>query len=97
MYKRQDITRLTFAIDALHPNDNLEWVNLGFEFASRDMFFLRGGVSTLFRQDTEEGLTLGSGFNYRLPGSSTQIKLDYSNSEFGNLRDVQRLSIGIHF
>ena len=61
------------------------------------MFFLRGGVSTLFRQDTEEGLTLGSGFNYRLPGSSTQIKLDYSYSEFGKLRDGQRLSIGIHF
>ncbi len=92
-----DFTRLTFAVDALHPNDNLEWVNLGFEFASRDMFFLRGGFSTLFRQDTEEGLTLGSGFNYRLPGSSTQIKLDYSYSEFGKLRDVQRLSIGIHF
>ena len=92
-----DFSRLTFAIDALHPNDNVEWVNLGLEFASRDMFFLRGGISTLFREDTEEGLTLGSGFNYRLPGSSTQVKLDYSYSEFGKLRDVQRLSIGIHF
>jgi len=92
-----ELSRLTFAIDALHPNDNVEWVNLGLELASRDMFFLRGGYSTLFRQDTEEGLTLGSGFNYRLPGSSTQIKLDYSYSEFGRLRDVQRLSIGIHF
>tara|TARA_B110000003_G_scaffold275425_1_gene318008 strand:- start:323 stop:1348 length:1026 start_codon:yes stop_codon:yes gene_type:complete len=92
-----DFSRLTFAIDALHPNDNVEWVNLGLEFASRDMFFLRGGISTLFREDTEEGLTLGSGFNYRLPGSSTQIKLDYSYSEFGRLKDVQRLSIGVHF
>ena len=34
-----DFSRLTFAIDALHPNDNVEWVNLGLEFASRDMFF----------------------------------------------------------
>ena len=92
-----DFSRLTFAIDALHPNDNVEWVNFGLEFASRDMFFLRGGMSTLFRENSEEGLTLGSGFNYRLPGSSTQIKLDYSYSEFGKLRDVQRLSIGIHF
>ena len=92
-----DFSRLTFAIDALHPNDNVEWVNFGLEFASRDMFFLRGGMSTLFRENSEEVLTLGSGFNYRLPGSSTQIKLDYSYSEFGKLRDVQRLSIGIHF
>ena len=92
-----DFSRVTFAIDALHPNDNVEWINFGLEFSSREMFFLRGGFSTLFREDTEEGLTFGSGFNYRLAGSSTQIKLDYSYSEFGKLRDVQRLSIGIHF
>ena len=92
-----DFSRLTFAIDALHPNDNVELVNFGIEFSSREMFFLRGGFSTLFSEDSEEGLTFGSGFNYRLAGSSTQIKLDYSYSEFGKLRDVQRLSIGIHF
>tara|TARA_Y100000748_G_scaffold302425_1_gene304641 strand:- start:1826 stop:2851 length:1026 start_codon:yes stop_codon:yes gene_type:complete len=94
---KTDQTRMTFALDALHPNDNVEWVNFGLEFASREMFFLRGGYSTLFRKDSEEGLTFGSGLNYRLPGSSTQIKLNYSYSEFNRLKDVQRLSIGIHF
>jgi hypothetical protein len=89
--------RLSFAVDALHPNDNLEWVNAGLEYASMDMFFLRAGMSTLFRKDTEEGLTLGSGLHYKIAGSSTQIKLDYSYSTFGRLKNVQRLSIGVHF
>ena len=89
--------RLSFAVDALHPNDNLEWVNIGMEYAAMDMFFLRAGISTLFRQDTEEGLTLGSGLNYRLAGTSTQIKIDYSYAAFGKLKNVQRLSIGVHF
>ena len=78
--------RLSFAVDALHPNDNLEWVNIGMEYAAMDMFFLRAGISTLFRQDTEEGLTLGSGLNYRLAGTSTQIKIDYSYAAFGKLK-----------
>ncbi len=89
--------RLSFAVDALHPNDNLEWVNFGMEYAAMDMFFLRAGMSTLFRKDTEEGLTLGSGLNYRVAGTSTQIKIDYSYAAFGKLKNVQRLSIGVHF
>ena len=92
-----DNNRLSFAVDALHPNDNLEWVNAGLEYASMNMFFLRAGMSTLFREDTEEGLTLGSGLHYKLAGTSTQIKLDYSYSTFGKLKNVQRLSIGVHF
>ena len=64
---------------------------------SNELFFLRTGMSTLFREDTEEGLTLGTGLNYRLAGTSTQIKLDYSYAAFGRLKNVQRLSIGVHF
>ena len=54
-------------------------------------------MSTLFRIDSEEGLTLGSGLHYKIAGSSTQIKLDYAYSTFGRLKNVQRLSIGVHF
>ncbi len=31
--------RLSFAVDALHPNDNVEWVNAGLEYALAETFF----------------------------------------------------------
>ena len=89
--------RLSFAVDALHPNDNVEWVNAGLEYALAETFFLRSGVTTLFREDSEEGFTFGGGVHYRIGGSTTQIKLDYSYSAFGRLKNVQRLSLGIRF
>ena len=67
--------RLSFAVDALHPNDNVEWVNAGLEYAVAETFFLRSGITTLFREDSEEGLTFGSGVHCRIGGSATQIRL----------------------
>ncbi|MBT3479487.1 MAG: PorV/PorQ family protein [Candidatus Marinimicrobia bacterium] len=89
--------RLSFAVDALHPNDNVEWVNAGFEYALAETFFLRGGMTTLFREDSEEGLTFGGGINYRVGGSATMLKIDYSYSAFGRLKNVQRLALGLRF
>ncbi|MFQ6612276.1 MAG: PorV/PorQ family protein [Fidelibacterota bacterium] len=89
--------RISFTVDALHPNDNMEWVNTGFELGVSETFFLRGGYSTLFRTDTEEGPTFGAGVHYRLWGSPTVLKLDYSYSYFGRLENIQRLSVGIKF
>ncbi len=90
-------TRMTLGIDALHPNDNSESINTGAEIAFRETFFLRAGYATLFRKDTEEGLTFGAGIHYRLWGSSTLLKFDYSYADFGLLQNVQRFSIGIRF
>ncbi len=90
-------SRLSFAIDALHPNDNAEWVNLGLEYAMAETFFIRTGMTTLFRQDTEEGLTFGTGINYRLGSSSAKIKINYAYAAFGRLKNVQRLSLGLTF
>lgn len=89
--------RLSFAVDALHPNDNVEWINAGLEFSLAETFFLRSGMTTLFREDSEEGLTFGGGINYRVGGSATMLKMDYSYSAFGRLKNVQRLSLGIRF
>ncbi len=89
--------RLSFAVDALHPNDNAEWVNTGVEMVIAETFFLRGGYSTLFKPDSEEGLSFGGGIQYRLWRSSTLLKLDYSYSNYGRLENVQRISLGIRF
>ena len=36
------------AVDAIHPNNNPEYLNLGFEYSAMDMFFLRIGKSHTF-------------------------------------------------
>ena len=88
-------TRLSFGLDALHPNDNTESMNAGLEFAYAETFFLRSGYATLFRDATEQGLTLGGGIYYRLGKSNTKLKLDYSYTDFGRFDFIQRLTIGL--
>jgi hypothetical protein len=89
--------RLTAGLDALHPNDNRESLNLGAEMAFNELLFLRGGYGTLFRQDSEEGATLGGGLHYRLWGSNTRLKVDYAYADFGLLETVQRFSLAVEF
>ena len=92
---RTKALRLSYAIDALHPNDNTEAVNTGFELAVGETFFLRGGHANLFRENAEEGLTLGGGLHYRLWGTQAILRIDYSYVDFGRLKYVNRVSIGI--
>ncbi|MEZ4763362.1 MAG: PorV/PorQ family protein [Calditrichia bacterium] len=52
--------RITVATEAMHPKNNTESVHAGFEYAFRELFFLRGGYRNLFLKDSEEALTLGA-------------------------------------
>ncbi len=91
-----DPVRWTVAVDALHPNDNDEAVNLGTEMAWAEQIYLRGGYKALGREDSEEGLTFGGGLRYPLAGT-TQVKLDYAYSDWGRLEYVHRFSMGLEF
>ena len=88
--------RLTLAVDALHPNDNTEYINLGAEYAIKEMFFLRGGYKSLFQLDSEEGLTLGAGLAHSVM-RNVKLKIDYAYADFGLLENVQRFSLAIQF
>ena len=88
---------LTYGIDAIHPNDNSEYVNLGLEFNYNDKFFLRGGAPSLFKEDRIEGLSFGVGLNYPINRMSTLLSIDYSLSNFGPLDEVQRLNLSFNF
>ncbi len=92
-----DKMRLSFGVDAMHPNDNTEVVNAGLEFGFAETFFIRGGYANLFRDDSEEGLTIGGGIHYRLWGSPTVLKIDYSYTDFSDLGGVPRVTIGVKF
>jgi hypothetical protein len=51
-------SNLILAIDALHPNDDVESVNVGGEYMYNEMFALRAGYKTVFARDSEEGCVL---------------------------------------
>ena len=82
--------------DAVHPNDYSEYINTGFEYCFMDRIFLRGGYKALFKKDSEEGLTLGTGVIYYLT-DYLPLKIDYSYSDFGRLKDIHRFSVEVGF
>ena len=89
--------RFTIALDAAHPNDNNQWVNVGGELALfNEMIFLRGGYKTLFLDDSQEGLALGFGLNY---GGLEffRIAFDYSFQQSEYLEDVHSFGVSLGF
>jgi len=96
LLKGKGNSNLIVAVDALHPNDDVESLNVGAEYGFNKMFFIRGGYKSLFASDSEEGLCLGAGFSYSIPGAGT-LMLDYAYEDFGVLKDVQLFTIGLGF
>ena len=88
--------RFTAAVDAVHPNDHTEYVNIGGEFAWNEILFGRVGYKSLFERDTEQGLTFGVGVNYRVV-NVVNIIIDYAYQDFGRLKNVHNLSLGFRF
>jgi hypothetical protein len=92
--------RLTVAVDALHPNNNDESVNVGAQYElSRPGFgsvYLRAGYKALFLKDSEFGPTYGAGFLLRM-GPSVGLKLDFAYRTVGILKDTQCFNLGVVF
>ncbi|MEW5797404.1 MAG: PorV/PorQ family protein [Bacteroidota bacterium] len=93
---RLDNIRATAALDATHPNDNVEYVNSGLELAYDEMFFGRVGYKSLFYEESEEGLTWGIGVMFAL-SNVNGIKVDYAFADYGRLKNVQYVSVGVTF
>ena len=89
-------SNLILAVDALHPNDDVESLNVGAEYGYNGLFFLRGGYKSLFASESEEGLCLGAGLKYTIPGAGT-LMIDYAFEDFGVLKDVQLFTLGLGF
>ncbi|HDQ00524.1 MAG TPA: PorV/PorQ family protein [bacterium] len=89
-------SNLILAVDALHPNDDVEYVNLGGSYVFNRMFSLSAGYKTLFAADSEEGVSFGAGFYYQL-FNGLRIRLNYAFQDFGILKDIQQFSMAIEF
>ena len=93
---KTDEMRLTVETNAIHPNDNTEYVNSGLEYSWNERIFLRAGYKSLFERDSEQGLTFGLGINYRMVDLVT-LKFDYAYQDFGRLKNVHYLTLGVSF
>jgi hypothetical protein len=104
-------SRITVALDALHPNDNVESLNLGGEYAYNEQFMVRAGHKGLFLKDSEEGwspggsdpfagfekgLTAGLGLRIPTRGGPT-FAMDWAYENFGRFDSIYKYSLGISY
>jgi long-subunit fatty acid transport protein len=87
---------LILAVDALHPNDDTESLNLGAEYGFNRMVFLRAGYKSLFAKDSELGLSCGAGVRFRIAGAS-DLSVDYAYQDFGVLKNIQMFALSLGF
>jgi hypothetical protein len=88
--------KLTLALDALHPSDNYESLNVGAEYTFMNIFSIRGGYKSLFLDQAEETFALGFGIKKQLIGNVT-FYFDYAYQDFGRLSDIQKISFAMSF
>ncbi|MEN8191204.1 MAG: PorV/PorQ family protein [Bacteroidota bacterium] len=86
--------RLSAAVDAIHPNDNSEYLNLGTEFAFDELLFLRAGYKQLLMNNEEGGLTFGAGLKYYF-NDNFGIYINYAYADYGRLKNVQFFDVGL--
>ena len=86
-------SNLILSVDALHPNDDVESVNVGGEFIFNNLVSLRAGYKSLFARDSEAGLNFGGGVQYEIMG--TRLYIDYAYVDFGMLNNVQMFTLGL--
>ena len=79
------------AVNALHPNDNFEYLNIGTEYSYKGIFALRGGYRQLFLEDSEGGLTLGMGLHFDI--GNCDFTMDYAAVDFGRLDYLNKFSL----
>lgn len=92
--------RLTIAVDALHPNNNAESLNIGAQYTLSvpvfGKFYLRAGYKGLFLEDSQYGFSAGGGLFYNLFGNMG-LRINYSYQDLGILGGVNSYGVGVMF
>ena len=81
--------------DAIHPNDNKEYMNVGTEVKLFNLISLRAGFRQLLLDDRAGGLSLGFGIQYNI--MDIDFKLDYANVDWGWLNHHNKFSLILSF
>lgn len=92
--------KVLFAVDALHPNNNNESVNVGTQIEriipGKASFFVRAGYKGLFLKDSEYGLTYGAGLRFYLSDFNF-FDIDYTHKTLGILGDIHLYTFKFSF
>jgi len=83
---------VVFSVDAVHPRDFKEQVDLGMEYIFMKMLALRLGYTS---PTDEQGISLGAGFNQEI--ESFDLSVDYAYTDFGVFDEVHRFSFNFSF
>ncbi len=83
---------ILLSVDAIHPRDFGEHLNIGLEYKLYDFVSFRGGYKFNY---SEESFTAGIGLEQKI--SELDLRIDYSYGAFGIWSNVQRFSIGFSF
>ena len=84
----------TLSVDALHPSDNSEYLDVGTELGLFRKLYLRAGMRTLFAEDQEGGLSMGIGIQQAFT-PALKIKVDYAWIDYGVFEYVNMLSVSL--
>jgi len=93
---QSDVHKLTLAADAIHPNNNVEYINLGFEYILRKMISIRAGQAFYGMDQSKEGITFGVGLNYQIP-RGPKVTFDYVYRDIGVFDNIPGYSLNIIF
>lgn len=105
---KNTFSTLTLAVDANHPNNNSESVNIGAEYELKfpgiGAVFFRGGYKDFLKEnnenneikETQYGLTGGVGFEWNFLFNRT-LAIDYSYKTIGILGNVHGTTVSILF
>jgi hypothetical protein len=86
-------SNLIISVDALHPSDDVESVNVGGEYVFNNLLSLRAGYKGLFAKDSEQGFNVGGGVQYTI--GTTTIYFDYAYINFGVLNAVHMFCLAL--
>jgi hypothetical protein len=92
--------KITLAVDALHPNNNAESLNMGAEyeysFVGFGKFLLWGGYRGLLMDENPYGMTLGVGLQLYLMNNAN-IKIGYAYKDMQILSNTSIYTVAITF
>lgn len=91
---------LVIAVDALHPNNNSESINVGAEYnylmPGYGEVSIRGGYKGLYMDESHYGFSMGFGLNLHFLGNN-KLKLGYVYRDFDILAATHSYEFGIIF
>lgn len=87
--------KVTVATDAVYPNNQTSFVNAGGEITYADIFSIRAGYNSIFKEEAVERVSAGVGLKYDFGSFKTRI--DYSYNTYEVFDAISKVSITIGF